>query len=168
MSENTQTLEENNEVQTKIEDLYNKIQLFFYRYVYDEYGEVTDTTDTSYYARDKHDDIIFAFEGTPFGFLRVFIENTQSKIEDFNDRADYSIYWSLLNITESVTNNGSPIKDPKGTYSCDYAYDFVFNGQPFPVTNPPIDDNLGAGTISSSLNGSISEDYVVIDFNNKH
>lgn len=160
MLEITEELQENNEVQAKIEDLYNKLQLFIYRLAYDEYGEITNT---SYNARDKNDNIIFTLDdGKAFEFSIFIIDNGQAKFEDFEERTDYSIYQTLINISELVAKNGSPRRDILVVN--DFEYTFTFNGQPFPVTNPPIDDNLGIGKVNVALNGNIFSGEVTIMF----
>lgn len=145
MLENTEELQENNEVQAKIENEYNKLQLFLYRLNYDEPGN-------SYYeSKDKNNDMTFmvyvvtkAFEASMFTF-----RNKDYKIDDFEDRTDFSIYKSLNAIADLVRANGGSF--PLYSYFGNYDYRFTFNGQPFPVTNPPIDDNLGVGIVSVSL-----------------
>lgn len=153
MLENTEELQENNEVQAKIENEYNKLQLFLYRLNYDEPG-------TSYYeSHDKNNDMTFmvyvvtkAFEASMFTF-----RNKDYKIVDFEERTDFSPYNSLRVIADLVRANGESRPQFLGLSDYrNYDYSFTFKGQPFPVTNPPIDDNLGIGTIKVSLNENIA------------
>lgn len=138
---------ENNEIQAKLENEYNKLQLFIYRLNYD------DPNNSFYEANDKNNNLIFmlyvvttAFKSSMFTF-----RNKSYQIDHFKDRFDFSPYKSLQSIAELLRMNGSVSEVPYLSTCRTYDYSFTFNGQPFPVTNPPIDDKLGVGTVNVRL-----------------